>query len=36
MKSYTTSGTCSRAIEYEAENGVLTACRLDGEDAFVI
>ena len=30
MKSYATSGTCSRAIEYEIENGVLTACRFVG------
>ena len=27
MKQYATAGTCSRAIEYETENGVLTACR---------
>ena len=30
MKSYATSGTCSRAIEYDTENGVLTACRFIG------
>lgn len=30
MKTYATSGTCSRAIEYEIENGVLTACRFIG------
>lgn len=27
MKTYTTRGTCSRAIEYEVNDGVLTACR---------
>ncbi len=27
MKTYTTQGTCSRAIEYEVTDGVLTACR---------
>lgn len=30
MKTYTTSGTCSRAIEYEVENGILTHCRIVG------
>ena len=30
MKQYATAGTCSRAIEYETENGVLTACRFVG------
>ena len=30
MKTYTTQGTCSRAIEYEVTDGVLTACRYVG------
>ena len=30
MKTYTTQGTCSRAIEYEVNDGVLTACRFVG------
>ena len=30
MKTYKTQGTCSRAIEYDVENGVLTACRFIG------
>ena len=30
MKNYTTKGTCSRAIEYEVADGVLTACRFVG------
>ena len=30
MKTYKTQRTCSRAIEYEVENGVLTACRFVG------
>ena len=30
MKTYKTQGTCSRAIECEVENGVLTACRFVG------
>jgi len=30
MKRYETRGTCSGAIEYETENGVLTACRFVG------
>ena len=30
MKTYTTQGTCSRAIEYEVADGVLTACRFIG------
>ena len=30
MKTYTTQGTCSRAIEYEVEDGILTACRFIG------
>ena len=31
MKTYTTQGTCSRAIEYEVTDGVLTACRFIGD-----
>ena len=30
MKTYTTQGTCSRAIEYEVTDCVLTACRFIG------
>ena len=30
MKTYTTQGTCSRAIEYEVNDGVLTASRIVG------
>ena len=30
MKTYTTQGTCSRAIEYEVTDGVLTSCRFVG------
>lgn len=30
MKRYETNGTCSLTIEYETENGVLTACRFIG------
>ena len=30
MKTYNTQGTCSRAIEYEVADGVLTACRFVG------
>ena len=30
MNTYQTHGTCSRAIEYEVENGVVTACRFIG------
>ena len=30
MKTYKTQGTCSQAIQYEVENGVLTACRFVG------
>lgn len=29
-KTYETKGTCSRAIEYEVNDGVLTACRFVG------
>ena len=28
--NYKTRGTCSRAIEYEVENGVVTECRFIG------
>ena len=30
MNTYQTRGTCSRAIEYEVENGVVTSCRFIG------
>lgn len=30
MKTYKTQGTCSRAIEYEVSDGILTACRFVG------
>ena len=30
VKTYTTQGTCSRAIEYEVMDGVLTSCRFIG------
>ena len=30
MKTFATHGTCSRAIEYETENGILTQCRIIG------
>jgi uncharacterized protein (TIGR03905 family) len=30
VKTYNTQGTCSRAIEYEVADGVLTACRFVG------
>ena len=30
MKTYTTQGTCSRGIEYEVTDGVLTSCRFVG------
>ena len=30
MKRFETEGTCSRAIEYEVSDGVLTACRFVG------
>ena len=30
MYTYKTSGTCSRAIELEIEDGVITFCRFDG------
>ena len=30
MKVYQTQGTCSQAIQYEVQDGVLTACRFVG------
>ena len=30
MNKYKTRGVCSRAIEYEVENGVVTDCRFVG------
>lgn len=30
MKVYNTKGTCSRAINYEISNGVITACEFVG------
>ena len=30
MNTYKTRGTCSRAIEYQVENGVVTQCRFVG------
>lgn len=30
MYSYKTRGVCSRAIEFDVENGVITACRFQG------
>lgn len=30
MTTYRTTGTCSSAIEYEVENGILTKCRIVG------
>lgn len=30
MTTYTTTGTCSRAINYEVENGVVTKCAFVG------
>lgn len=30
MYVYKTSGTCSRAIELEIQNGVITHCKFDG------
>ena len=33
MKTYTTQGTCSRSIEYEVNDGILTACRFVGSEA---
>ena len=30
MNTYKTHGTCSRAIEYEVENGIITDCKFIG------
>ena len=30
MNTYKTRGTCSRAIEYQVENGIVTDCRFVG------
>lgn len=30
MQTYKTRGTCSRAIEFDVENGVVTECRFVG------
>ena len=30
MTTYKTTGTCSSAIEYEVENGIVTNCRFIG------
>lgn len=30
MKTYTTQGTCARAINYEVTDGVVTACKIVG------
>lgn len=30
MNTYKTHGTCSRAIEFEVENNIVTACRFIG------
>ena len=30
MTTYRTSGTCSRAINYEVENGIVTQCQFIG------
>ena len=30
MNTYKTRGVCSRAIEFEVENGVITACKFIG------
>ena len=30
MNTYKTRGTCSRAIEYQVENGIITECRFVG------
>lgn len=30
MKTYTTQGTCARAIKYEVTDGVVTACEIVG------
>ena len=30
MMTYKTTGTCSRAINYEVENGIVTKCAFEG------
>lgn len=30
MHSYQTHGTCSRRIDFDVQNGVVTACRFEG------
>ena len=30
MHTYKTHGTCSKSIDFEVENGVVTACRFNG------
>jgi uncharacterized protein (TIGR03905 family) len=30
MRTYKTAGTCSRAINYEVENGIVTQCEFVG------
>jgi uncharacterized protein (TIGR03905 family) len=30
MKTYTTQGTCSKAIQYDVQDGVVTACTFIG------
>ena len=30
MKTFKTSGTCARAIEYDVQNGIVTACKFIG------
>ena len=30
MKTYVTQGTCSRAIQYEVKDGIVTACQIVG------
>lgn len=30
MKTYTTQGTCARAINYEVTDGIVTACEIVG------
>ena len=30
MNTYKTQGTCSNAIEYEVENGIVTSCKFIG------
>ena len=30
MQTYKTHGTCSQSIDFEVEDGVVTACRFNG------